>query len=335
MIFLEFGLLILGLVILVKGADWLVDGASSIAKIFKVPSILIGLTIVSFGTSAPELLTSITAVIQGSSDIALGNIIGSNITNILLILGVAAIINPLNLKDNTVWKEIPLAVLAAVLLFLFSVRDYLIGSLAEIKDLFQSTNPETQVGLLDRADGITLLLFFAIFMYYAFSLAKKGTEGKVAEDDIASLPMWKAGFLVIAGAVGLGLGSNLLIDNAIKIAQFFEISESLIGLTIIAFGTSVPELAATIAAATKKEADLAVGNIIGSNIFNIFFVLGSTLLVGNIPVTFDSIGDMLVLLLVTLMLFVAAFIFSYKKISRTEGYAMLTGYMFYFLYLLL
>lgn len=331
MIFLNFGLLILGLVLLVKGADWLVDGASAIAKIFKVPAILIGLTIVSFGTSAPELLTSITAVIQGSSDISLGNIIGSNITNILLILGIAAVINPLKLKSGTVWKEIPLAMLAAILLFLFSIRDYLQD--LTFRELFRISNETTQIGILDRTDGITLLLFFAIFMYYAFSLAQKG-EGNISDDEIPNMSMWKAGFFVLLGSIGLGFGSNLLVDNAIKIAQAFDISQSLIGLTIVAFGTSVPELAATVSAATKKEADIAVGNIIGSNIFNIFFVLGSTLLVGQIPVSLSSIGDMVVLLLVTLMLFAAAFVFSYKKISQKEGYAMLTAYMFYFIYLL-
>lgn len=325
---LQLSLLIAGLIILIKGADWLVDGSSAVANLFKIPPILIGLTIVSFGTSAPELLTSLTSVIQGSPDISLGNIVGSNITNILLILGIASIINPLNLKSNTVWKEIPLAILASMVLLVFSIREFLNNG--TILQIFDVAN-EVEIGYVDRADGIVLLLFFSIFMYYAFSLSKKG----LGEDyEIPTMSMWKAGGLILLGAAGLGFGSNLLVDNAIKLAEALNVSESLIGLTIIAFGTSLPELAATVAAATKKQADLAVGNIIGSNIFNILFVLGITTTVKTIPIHMYNLWDILVMIGVTLILFVVSHFFGFRKITRTEGYIMLTGYMVYFAYLL-
>ena len=330
LVLVQLVLLILGLIILLKGADFLVDGSSAMAKIFKVPTILIGLTIVSFGTSAPELLTSLTSVVQGSPDISLGNIIGSNITNILLILGIAAIINPLQLKSNTVWKEIPLAILAALAMILFSVRATInsgaYGLLGE-----NLRNRELVVGVIDRADGITLLLFFAVFMYYAFSLSKKGL-GEVFE--IPKISMRRAAGLVLLGALGLGLGSNLLVDNAISLASALNIDESLVGLTIVAFGTSLPELAATVAAAKKKQADLAVGNVVGSNIFNILFVLGVTTTVQPIEIGARNLIDMLIILVITVVLFVAAHFFGHQRITKTEGYIMLTGYLGYFAYLL-
>ena len=330
LILLQLVLLVAGLVLLIKGADYLVDGSSAIAKIFKVPTILIGLTIVSFGTSAPELLTSLTSVVQGSSEISLGNIIGSNITNILLILGMAAIINPLNLKSNTVWKEIPLAILAALAMILFALRSTVnAGTFTLLRD--NLANPELTVGFIDRADGVTLLLFFAVFMYYAFSLSKKG----LGEDfEIPEISMTKAAGVTLLGAAGLGLGSNLLVTNAIELASTLNIDEGLVGLTIVAFGTSLPELAATVAAAKKKEADLAVGNIIGSNIFNTLFVLGITAV--TVPLTIDSrtLVDALIMLVVTIVLFIASHFFGYRRITKTEGYIMLTGYFCYFAYLL-
>ena len=320
--------LVVGLIVLIKGADWLVDGASAMATIFKVPPILIGLTIVSFGTSAPELLTSVTSVIQGSGDLSLGNIIGSNITNILLILGIASIISPLNLKSSTVWKEIPLAILASSTMLIFALRGF-------IDDWnfsnFFSIDRDRIIGSIGRADGVILLLFFAIFLYYAFSLSKKGLGEKY---EIPSMGSLKAGALIIIGAIGLAIGSNLLVDNAIKIAELLSIEESLIGLTIVAFGTSLPELAATVAAAKKKQADLAVGNIIGSNIFNILFVLGTTTLFRPIAIHMYNFYDMLVMMVVTLLLMIISNFFGFRRITRVEGYIMLLGYVLYFGYLL-
>ena len=238
-------LFLAGFYFLIRGADWLVDGASSIAKKMKVSNIMIGLTIVSFGTSAPELIVNLFASFKGSSDLAIANVIGSNISNVLLILGISAIIYPLAVKKGTVSKEIPLNMLAVMVLFLL-VNDMMIDRMG-----FSS---------LTRIDGAVLLLFFIIFIYYTFGIAKVEGESDKVEEVNTFLSVVK----IIAGMLGLALGGQWIVDGAITIAQRFGMSESLIGLTIVAIGTSLPELAASAVAAYKHKADIAIGNIIGS-----------------------------------------------------------------------
>lgn len=327
---LQLVLLIVGLVFLIKGADFLVEGASAVAKIFKVPSVLIGLTIVSFGTSTPELLTAFTSVTQGSTELFLGDNIGSNITNISLILGLAAVIHPLNLKSHTVWKGIPLALLGALAMLIFALRELINkGLFTSLPGILQ--NQEEVIGRIDQADGLILLLFFGIFLYYTFSLAKKEPpETKTIE----TIPLPKASTMFVLGIGGLALGSNLLVTNAVELATTLGVSESLIGATIVAFGTSLPELAATITAARKHEADLLVGNIVGSNIFNTLFVLGLTAAFSPLAVTGQILIDTAVMFTVTLVLFGASHFFGFRQITKTEGGVMLAGYAGYLVYLL-
>ncbi|MBU0766989.1 calcium/sodium antiporter [Patescibacteria group bacterium] len=279
--------IILGFVLLIKGADWLVEGASSISRRLGVGDLVIGLTVVSFGTSAPELIVNIVASFQGSADIAIGNIVGSNISNTLLILGVAAVIAPLAVQRSTILKEIPLNLLAGVIL-LIAANDTIINGYA---------NSE-----LSRSDGLVFLGFFIIFIYYTFGIRHNGTD---KEDDHtkATKPVWAALTLVSVGCVGLAAGGKLAVDGAIAIANIFNVSEALIGLTIVAVGTSLPELAASGMAAYKGRADIAVGNIVGSNIFNIFWILGISSFIKPLPFQPASNLDLSVVLLSTLLLF--------------------------------
>ena len=256
-------LLILGFILLIKGADIFVDGASSTAQNFKVSKLLIGLTIVAFGTSAPELAVSIKSLASGSSDMVLGNVIGSNITNILLILGVAAVIYPITIKDNTVKKEIPLCILVSLLL------------VSQFTDMLLDNNVINQI---TRSDAFAIILVFAVFLYYiiTLSLSKKNDDknGDEAEDNKPKFGLGKSLLFVILGLAGIVIGSDLVVDSASSIAHTIGWSDRLISLTIIAFGTSLPELVTTIISSLKGEQDILVGNIIGSNIFNICMVLG-------------------------------------------------------------
>ena len=256
--------IIVGLVILILGAEGLVRGASSIARSFRISPLVIGLTVVSFGTSAPELTVNLLSAVQGSPDLAVANVIGSNIVNILLILGICAIIVPLSVKSSTVWKEIPLAFLGVLLIFIMG-NDRLFDG--------------TPLNILTRTDGIALLALMVIFMYYIFGIAKSDREKAVdaklnkEQENIVQYSTLAAIGLTAAGLVGLVLGGRLLVDGAVDIAKAAGLSEALIGLTIVAIGTSLPELATSVVAALKRQADIAIGNIVGSNIFNVFFVL--------------------------------------------------------------
>ena len=307
---LYFILLILGFVLLIKGADMFVDGASSTARNFKVSKTLIGLTIVAFGTSAPEFAVSMKALATHSTDMVLGNVIGSNIMNILLILGVAAVVCPLSIKNNTVKKELPLTLLISTLLVV----------------LFLDEKLGNGINQITREDAIVILLFFTVFLYYLISLAIKKKDEKEEE------PKFKLGkslLFVLIGLIGIIFGSNLVVDNASKIATNIGVSERIIALTIIAFGTSLPELVTTIVSSRKGEQDLLVGNIIGSNIFNICVVLGIpvALFGGITPSSFQSI-DLIVLILSTLILYI--FSKTYKKITRFEGILMLLMFLVYY-----
>ncbi len=304
-------LLILGFVLLIKGADVFVDGASSTAQNFKVSKMLIGLTIVAFGTSAPEFAVSMSAIAKGSTDMVLGNVIGSNIMNILLILGVAAAIKPLTISDNTVKKELPLTMLISTLLVVLFL-DIKLGNGA--------------INQISKADGIVILLFFSIFLYYLITLAK---QKKNEKEEKPQFKLGKSLLYVLIGLAGIIAGSNLVVNNASSIATSLGISERVISLTIIAFGTSLPELVTTIMSAKKGEQDILVGNIIGSNIFNICVVLGIPVAIfgGITPGSFQLI-DLVMLVGSALLLFI--FAETSKKINRIEGILMLLAFFIYY-----
>ena len=305
-------LLILGFILLIKGADIFVDGASSTARNFKVSKMLIGLTIVAFGTSAPEFAVSMSALSSGSTDMVLGNVIGSCILNILLILGVAAVIKPLKIHDNTVKKEMPLALLVSTLLVVLMLDSKLGNGL---------------INQVTRSDAIVILLFFTVFVYYLVTLAKQKREQEEKEDK--PMKLWKSLLFVALGLGGIIWGSDLVVDNASSIAKTLGVSERVISLTIIAFGTSLPELVTTIVSSRKGEQDLLLGNIIGSNIFNICVVLGIPVAIfGTLTPNSFSYIDLVMLISSALILF----IFSHTKrtVSRLEGILMLIIFATYY-----
>lgn len=309
-------LFVVGFIILIKGADLLVDGSSSIAHKFHISNLVIGLTLVSFGTSAPELIVNIVASLEGKQDIAIGNILGSNIANTLLILGVSALIYPLAVHKSTVWKEIPFSVLA-VLVLGFLVNDVIFGG--------------EDTALLSRNDGLVLLALFIIFMYYTFSIAKEHHEQ--SDIDIKELSNLKSTIYIILGILGLGLGGPMIVDGAVKISKNIGMSESFMGLTIIALGTSLPELATSAVAAYKKNSDIAIGNVVGSNIFNILWILGISSIIK--PLTFNSsnIVDLYMVVFVSIVLFLSIFVGKRHSIGRLEGFLFLLIYAAYIIYL--
>lgn len=306
-------LLVVGFILLIKGADIFVDGASSTAQNFKISKMLIGLTIVAFGTSAPEFAVSMQALASGSTDMVLGNVIGSCITNSLLILGLAAAINPIKVKTNTIKKELPLCLLlstALVVLFL------------DIK------LADSYVNEITRSDGIIILLFFTIFLYYLISLTKQKKE--LNEEEKPKFKLGKSLLFVAIGLIGIIFGSNLVVNNASDIATHLGLSERIISLTIIAIGTSLPELVTTIVSSKKGEDDLLIGNIIGSNIFNICVVLGIPVVIyGTIMPSSFQIIDLIMLILSSFMLFI--FAETKKTITKTQGYIMLLSFVLYYI----
>ena len=304
-------LLIFGFIILIKGADVFVDGASSIAGNFKLSKMLIGLTIVSFGTSAPELAVSIKSIISGNHDMVLGNVIGSNILNILLILGVSSLFHSLNVKSATVQKEIPITILITVL-FSVLLSDKLING--------------EGVSSFTRVDGIVLVLFFTVFIYYLLTMMRNKHEN---EEDDEYLSLGKAFIYTIAGIGFIVLGSNFVVDSASYIATAFGVSQKLISLTIIALGTSLPELATSVQATRKGEYDIAIGNVVGSNIFNIGLVIGLpiTIFGGINSINFNFI-DLFTLVIATVLLFI--FSLNDKKITKKEGLFFLLVFAIYY-----
>lgn len=306
-------LFVIGFVLLIKGASLLVDGSASIAKKLKISSIVIGLTIVAFGTSAPEFIVNIFASINGNTDIAIGNILGSNIANILLILGIASIIYPLSTKRNTVWKEIPMALLAALIL------GVLVNDLRIDNAVFSG---------LSRIDGIVLLSFFIIFLYYTFGIAKNSDEND-GDGEIKDLNYLKSSLYILTGLIGLVLGGKWIVDGAVHIATMLNISQSLIGLTIVAIGTSLPELATSAIAAYKKQTDIAIGNVVGSNIFNIFWILGFSALIKPLPFNQSSDIDIIMTIFASLFLFVVMFVGKRHVIQKWQGVLMVLTYIAY------
>ena len=309
-------LLLLGFIILIKGADLFVDGASGIAANLKVPKIVIGLTIVAFGTSAPEFAVSVKSLLSNSGDIVLGNVIGSNILNILLILGISATIHPLSVKNNTVKKELPITMLITIL-FATLLSDNIFD-----KNL---TNNFT------RSDGIVLVLFFLVFIYYLISISRKRTED---EDNKNILSIKKSCIFTIIGLLGIIYGSNFVVDSAISLAKILGVSERMISLTIIALGTSLPELVTSLIATKKGEFDIAIGNVVGSNIFNIGVVIGVPIsLFGGIGIISFSYIDLLVMIASSILLFM--FSFNDYKISKREGIMFIVMFIAYYSYVIL
>ena len=313
---ISIGVLIVGFVLLIKGADYLVDGSASLAARLSVPDIVIGLTVVSFGTSSPELVVNVFANIQGNADLSFGNIIGSNITNTLLILGVAGIIYPLKTEKNTVWREIPFSFLAVIVLLVL-VNDSLSGN---------------GVNVLSRNDGVILLLFFLVFITYTFGITKIELND---EHDVDKLSTLKTSIYVVVGMIGLGVGGKLVVDHAIKLAELFDVSQKIIGLTIVAIGTSLPELVTSAVAAYKRKSDIAIGNVIGSNIFNIFLVLGISALIA--PLGFDMAlnVDILVLIAASTFLFISMFTGGVRVLDRWEAILLLIMYVGYMIFLII
>lgn len=309
-------LFIVGFVFLIKGADWLVSGASSLANRLGVSALVIGLTIVAFGTSAPELTVNLLASFQGNTDIAIGNIIGSNIANILLILGISAIIFPLAVQKGTVWREIPFAVLAVLVVTIMANDVFLDGSASSA---------------LTRIDGLVLLSFFAIFIYYIFSIAKQPSSG--SEDEIQQYSTNKSILMILGGLVGLVVGGKWIVDGAVLFATQLGISEALIGLTVVAVGTSLPELATSAVAAYKKNVDIAIGNVIGSNIFNIFWILGVSASITPLPFSPELGVDLGVVTVVTLLLFIALFVGKRHTLERWQGWLFVMLYIIYTIFL--
>lgn len=305
--------MIVGFVLLIKGADVFVDGASNTAQNFKVSKMLIGLTIIAFGTSAPELAVSISALASGSTDMVLGNVIGSCILNILLILGVAAVIRPIKIKANTVRKELPLCMLISTLLAVLFLDVALMSGTENV---------------FSRSDAIVVLLFFLVFLYYLITLARHNKENKVKEEK-PEMKLGKSLLFVLLGLAGIIIGGEMVVQNCTAIATAIGWSERLISLTVIAFGTSLPELVTTVVAARRGEQDLVVGNIIGSNIFNICIVLGVPVaLFGSVsPESFQMI-DIIMLVASAVLLFI--FATTRKKITRAEGIAMLVTFVAYY-----
>lgn len=307
-ILLEFLLLILGFVMLVKGADWFVEGASGIAGKFGIPQLVIGLTIVAMGTSAPEAAVSITAALNGSAALTVGNVVGSNIMNVLVILGITAVIVPVAIQKSTLQIELPFMIVMSALMILFGYTGQKIT----------------------RLEGLGFIFFFVVYLSYLLFMAKKGKE---ETEDTKDEPIWKLILMTVVGAVLIVWGSDFVVDSASVIAKAFGMSERFIGLTIVAFGTSLPELVTSVTAALKKKADIAIGNIVGSNIFNILFVTGITATI--IPVPYDPafLFDGIVAVAAGLLLLIG--VFRKQELRRPVGVIMLLGYVGYFAKLLL
>jgi cation:H+ antiporter len=316
---LPYLLLIVGFILLIKGADFLVSGASSIARRMHVSDLVIGLTIVAFGTSTPELFVNIFASIKGNTDIAIGNVLGSNIANIFLILGVSSVIYPLTVTKGTVWKEIPFSLLAILVL----------GILANDRLIDKSST-----SVLVRADGLVFLSFFIIFLYYSVSIAKR-IEGMEEHVPSKQYGLVKSLLWVILGLIGLTLGGKWIVDGAVHLAMRFGMSQSLVGLTIVAVGTSLPELATSAMAAYKRNVEIAVGNVVGSNIFNIFFVLAASSIIKPLPFKETNNIDICVVILAELLLFIFMFTGKKRLLDRWEGIVFLIIYGSYIGFLIL
>lgn len=317
--------LIGGLLLILLGANGLTDGASALAKRFNIPNIVIGLTIVAFGTSAPELAVSVSSALKGSADIAVGNVVGSNIFNALMIVGCTAMFAPIVVQRNTLLKEIPLCILASVALLVMG------------NDVLLDRAVENVIGI---TDGLILLCFMAIFLSYTFAIAKKapqplspeegGSSSTIEEEtEIKDMPLWRSLLYIVGGLAGLIWGGQLFVDGASGVARSLGVSESVIGLTLVAGGTSLPELATSIVAALKKNPEIAIGNVVGSNLFNIFFVLGCSASITPLHLTGITNLDLLVLVGSSILLWLFGVFFGKRTITRVEGGVLMACYVGY------
>lgn len=313
--------LIGGLALILVGANALTDGSAAVAKKFRISDLVIGLTIVAFGTSAPELVISLLSSIKGSAEMAIGNVVGSNIFNILMIIGCTALVLPMKVGEGTMSKEIPLVILSSLVLA-FLANDVLLDGGA--------------VNVISRIDGLVLLAFFLIFMRYTFAIARNGSETESGEEQkIKEMPGWKSTLFILGGLVGLIGGGQLFVEGASGIARSLGVSESIIGLTLVAGGTSLPELATSITAALKKNSGIAIGNVIGSNLFNVFFVLGCSATVSPLPMGNINNVDVAVLIGSSVLFWLVGWFFKKRTITRIEGallvicYVVYTGYLIF------
>lgn len=309
-------LLIAGIALLIYGARFLVDGGASLARRFGISPLVIGLTIVAFGTSAPELIVNIVSSIKGNSDFVIGNVVGSNLMNLLLILGIAALIFPLKVQVTTVWKEIPMSLLAAIGVFVMA-NDRLVDRL--------------DFTVLSRSEGIMLLFFFIVFLYYTYGISK--TVGE--QPEVKMFGALRSGLMVLGGLIALFIGGRLAVEGGVIAARGFGVSEALIGLTILAMGTSLPELAASSVAAFRRQADIAVGNIIGSSIFNIFFIMGISAVIRPVEYRTAFNLDLGVLLLGTFIVFLALFVGKRHVFERWQGAGFVGLYLIYLVYIIM
>ena len=307
-----------GLALILVGANALTDGAAAVAKRFNISDLVIGLTIVAFGTSAPELVISSMAALGGSAEMAIGNVVGSNIFNVLMIIGVTSCVMPIKVEQGIMSKEIPLVILASLVITALA-NDILFDGGAS--------------NIISRIDGLILLGFFLIFLRYTFAIARNGGDEEGGEK-IKEMPIWKSVLFIAGGLAGLIYGGELFVDGASGIASALGVSESIIGLTIVALGTSLPELATSVTAALKKNPGIAIGNVIGSNLFNIFFVLGCSATISPLPMGGINNVDMLVLISSTLLFWLVGWFFKKRTITRIEGALLVVCYITYTAFLI-
>ena len=310
-------ILLLGLGLILVGANALTDGASAVAKRFGISDLVIGLTIVAMGTSAPELVVSVTAALNDSAELALGNVVGSNIFNILAIVGCTAMVMPIAVGKGLMSKELPLVILSSLVMWAVASDTLLDGEAANV---------------VSRIDGILLLAFFAIFMRYTFSIAKADSPDT---EEIKPMPMWKAALWIIGGLAGLIFGGRYFVDGASGIARSLGVSESVIGLTLVAAGTSLPELATSVVAALKKNPGIAIGNVIGSCLFNVFFIIGTASVIAPLPLGSITQTDMLTLVGASVLLWFFGLIIGDRKITRVEGTFMVLCFIAYTAWLII
>ncbi|WP_251623959.1 calcium/sodium antiporter [Odoribacter lunatus] len=310
-------LLFAGFVILIYGADKLVDGGSALAARLNIPNIVIGLTVVAFGTSTPELVVNVISSVQGRSALALGNVLGSNIFNILAILGITAVIYPIGIKKTTTWVEVPMALFASILLFVTFCNDHW---------------PVPASYVISRTEGIIFLCFFLVFVTYTLMLARKGECETI---DIKPYSILRALLFIIVGIAGLITGGELLVKGAVSLAEAAGISQRVIAITILSVGTSLPELATSLVAARKKNVDMAIGNVVGSNLFNTFLILGTSAVIRPIPMSCADLTDIFVNILATLLLFLFIFTGKGRRIEKWEGIIFILLYILYLMILLI
>ena len=311
--------LFVGLALILLGANGLTDGAAAVAKRFQISDLVIGLTIVALGTSAPELVISVMAALGGSAEMAIGNVVGSNIFNVLAIIGVTALVIPIKVGEGTLNKEIPLMILCSIVLEIMANDIVLDGDMSNI---------------ISRIDGLVLLGFFLIFLRYTFAIARNGSSEEAEGEKIQEMPIWKSVLFIAGGLAGLIYGGQLFVDGASGIAASLGVSESIIGLTIVAGGTSLPELATSVTAALKKNAGIAIGNVVGSNLFNVFFVLGCSASISPLPMGGINNVDMLVLVVSTILFWIVGCFFKKRTITRLEGALLVICYVMYTAFLI-